>query len=51
MPELLNFEVADGIAIITLNRPEKLNAFTDDMLNSWLAALETAARARTYGSS
>jgi len=40
MTDLIKFEVADGIAIITLNRPEKLNAFTDVMLDSWLAALE-----------
>lgn len=37
--ELL-FEVEHGIATITLNRPEKLNAFTDDMQETWLEALE-----------
>jgi 2-(1,2-epoxy-1,2-dihydrophenyl)acetyl-CoA isomerase len=40
MSEHLKFETADGIATITLNRPEKLNAFTDDMLEDWLRALE-----------
>jgi enoyl-CoA hydratase/carnithine racemase len=40
MSEHLRFEVEQGIATITLDRPEKLNAFTDDMLEKWLAALE-----------
>jgi 2-(1,2-epoxy-1,2-dihydrophenyl)acetyl-CoA isomerase len=44
MSEELQFEVADFVATITLNRPEKLNAFTDDMLESWLAALDACAR-------
>lgn len=37
--ELL-FVVEHGIATITLNRPDKLNAFTDDMQSKWLDALE-----------
>ena len=40
MSEHLKFEVDQGIATITLDRPEKMNAFTDDMLEKWLAALE-----------
>lgn len=40
MSEELLFDVDQGIATITLNRPEKLNAFTDAMLERWLAALE-----------
>ena len=40
MSDLLKFEVDQFVATITLNRPEKLNAFTDDMLEQWLAALE-----------
>jgi 2-(1,2-epoxy-1,2-dihydrophenyl)acetyl-CoA isomerase len=40
MSDLLQFTVADGVATITLNRPDKLNAFTDAMLQDWLAALE-----------
>lgn len=40
MAELLKFEVDAGIATITLNRPEKLNAFTGEMLEDWLAALD-----------
>jgi enoyl-CoA hydratase/carnithine racemase len=38
--EHLKFTVEDGIATITLNRPEKLNAFTDEMLERWLIVLE-----------
>ena len=38
------FEVADGVAIITLNRPDKLNSFTADMLVAFRDALEAAAR-------
>ncbi len=34
------FEVADGIATLTLNRPEKLNAFTSDMLKGMIDALD-----------
>jgi enoyl-CoA hydratase/carnithine racemase len=40
MSEYLKFEIDAGIATITLDRPDKLNAFTDDMLEDWLAALE-----------
>jgi enoyl-CoA hydratase/carnithine racemase len=40
MSEHLKFEVDEAVATITLDRPEKLNAFTDDMLEAWLDALE-----------
>jgi 2-(1,2-epoxy-1,2-dihydrophenyl)acetyl-CoA isomerase len=40
MSDYLKFDIDQGIATITLNRPEKLNAFTDEMLEQWLAALE-----------
>lgn len=39
MSELL-FDVHAHIATITLNRPEKRNAFTTAMLHSWAAALQ-----------
>lgn len=42
MSDLLKYEIADGVATITLNRPEKMNAFTGEMLDAWLAALEDA---------
>ncbi|MDR3534502.1 MAG: enoyl-CoA hydratase-related protein [Rhodopila sp.] len=40
MSENLKFSIDNGIATITLDRPEKLNAFTDEMLEDWLTALE-----------
>ncbi|MSO77003.1 MAG: enoyl-CoA hydratase [Alphaproteobacteria bacterium] len=36
----LLFDVTDGIATLTLNRPEKLNAFTGGMLRELVAALD-----------
>jgi enoyl-CoA hydratase/carnithine racemase len=40
--ELL-YEIAeDGVATITLNRPERLNAFTRTMIDLWVEALEDA---------
>lgn len=40
MSDTLLFELSDGVAVITLNRPDKLNAFDDDMLASWVERLE-----------
>jgi enoyl-CoA hydratase/carnithine racemase len=40
MSEQLLFQVDDGVATITLNRPDKLNAYTDEMQEEWLRALE-----------
>ncbi|MCP3855351.1 MAG: enoyl-CoA hydratase [Actinomycetia bacterium] len=39
MTDELLFEKSEGVATITLNRPEKLNAFHDGMLASWASAL------------
>ncbi len=36
----IELEVADGIATITLNRPEQLNAFTGTMMNELIAAFD-----------
>lgn len=38
------YEVADGVATITLNRPEVLNAFNDQMIAETTAALKAAER-------
>ena len=40
MSEYVVSGVADNVATIRLNRPEKLNAFTDDMITTWVDLLE-----------
>ena len=46
MSASLLFEVSDRVATLTLNRPEKLNAFSDEMLLALVARIdECAARA------
>ena len=41
--ELL-YDVKDKIATLTLNRPDKMNAFTGAMLDRWAWALNEAQR-------
>ena len=41
MSDLL-YEVKDKVATITLNRPDKLNAFTSPMIDAWARALAEA---------
>ena len=38
----IKYEVTEGVAIITLNRPEKLNAFDNTMLKEWHDAISSA---------
>src|SRR5436305_4545238 len=38
----IRYEVADGVLTITLNRPDRLNAFTPTMLGELLEALDRA---------
>jgi enoyl-CoA hydratase/carnithine racemase len=40
MSEYVVSQVVDKVATIRLNRPEKLNAFTDDMIAAWVQLLE-----------
>jgi enoyl-CoA hydratase/carnithine racemase len=35
-------DVCDGVMTVTLNRPERLNAFTVPMMHDWLAVLDAA---------
>ena len=37
--KLVTYECADKIAVITLNRPDKLNAFSDEMTMEFVNAL------------
>jgi enoyl-CoA hydratase/carnithine racemase len=41
---LIQFAVESGVAVITLNRPEKRNAITDDMRSELIATLEDVSR-------
>ncbi|MEA4926264.1 MAG: enoyl-CoA hydratase/isomerase family protein [Syntrophomonadaceae bacterium] len=41
------YEVAEGIAWITLNRPEKLNSLSPEMIKEWTEAVQTAANDNT----
>ena len=48
-PPLL-YEVGDdGVAIITLNRPERMNAISPEMTDLWLDALSDATRNDSVG--
>jgi enoyl-CoA hydratase/carnithine racemase len=40
MSEYVVSSVVDKVATIRLNRPDKLNAFTDDMITAWVGMLE-----------
>ena len=42
--ETLNYEVTDGVAVVTLNRPDKLNAFTVEMADDLVAVFGRASR-------
>ncbi|MGX1702012.1 enoyl-CoA hydratase-related protein [Microbacterium sp. NPDC055357] len=42
LPESIRYEVDAAIATITLNRPDRLNAFAGDMASRYLAALQRA---------
>lgn len=43
--ETIGYEVSAGVATITLNRPDKLNAFTEEMHGELQAALDAAETA------
>ena len=41
--QFIDLAVVDAIATITLNRPDKRNAFSDDMRSEFIEALEQVA--------
>lgn len=47
MYEYILFDINDGIATLTLNRPQRLNALTTSMSKEILAAIKTCARDET----
>jgi len=44
--ELITYDKSDGIATITLNRPDRMNAFTGQMIEEWYTALLDAHKDR-----
>src|SRR5207245_4610101 len=46
MPQTIRLDIDAGVARITLDRPDKLNAFADDMREQLVAALDRVAAAR-----
>jgi enoyl-CoA hydratase/carnithine racemase len=44
MSTMIQVSVEDKIQIITLNRPEKFNAFNDEMISAWVKALQDAQK-------
>ena len=38
--ETISLDIDDGIATLTLNRPEKMNAFTGKMMQEIIAAFD-----------
>ena len=47
--ELLTFHVADRIATITVNRPDKLNALNDALMDELRTAIDEARRRTDVG--
>ncbi len=44
--EAILYDVAEGVATITLNKPERLNAFDNEMLTEWADAIHRADQDR-----
>ncbi|SVB00048.1 uncharacterized protein METZ01_LOCUS152902, partial [marine metagenome] len=50
MSNVLLENVSDGVATLTMNRPESLNALSDEMLQDFLEALPRLASDSNVGS-
>ena len=46
MSEVVQMQVEDGVALLTLNRPDRLNAWTAEMEHAYFAMLDECAAAR-----
>jgi enoyl-CoA hydratase/carnithine racemase len=44
MSDVVQFEIEDGVALLTLNRPERLNAWTAEMEHLYFGLLERCGR-------
>ena len=42
--EVINYEIEDSILTITLNRPDRLNAFTGQMMDELINAFDQASK-------
>jgi len=49
MTNFIQLAVEGNVAVITLNRPEKLNAWNTEMRNEIIAALQDFNRQQTIG--
>jgi len=49
MTESLRVEIGEGVMTITLDRPERRNAFTQEMIDAWVAALARARESPEVG--
>src|SRR6266508_2525517 len=45
MADLVLRDLSDGVAVLSLNRPEKHNAFNDALFDAWCEALDWAIEA------
>jgi enoyl-CoA hydratase/carnithine racemase len=43
MSQTLKSEISDGVCVLTMNRPEKLNSFTYEMLGEWTDIITSLA--------
>ena len=42
--ETINYDIEDSILTITLNRPDRLNAFTGQMMDELISAFDAAGK-------